>query len=344
MNPQQEREVIMKIQGFFSVVIIAYLILLLPDNSRAQQTANVNLSGLAYNAFFYDFSKGSNDKNGFDLTRLYLTYKRNLTEVTGMRITTDIARVSNDQEKQYYRIFLKYAYLELKKPSWRVNLLVGLHDVPLLAFQENVWGYRSIAKMLTDYEHKQTSADLGLKIQGQFPRDYGEFAVSFVNGEGYNQPEAGKHKGLYGRVTLRPFPVSLHGLRLTGFASNIRHTQDSSTTVTTGFATYESEHLNLGAEFSAGNDKANNQTVQFMGYSLYSVFKVTPKWSLIGRVDWFDPDTQTETDAHFREIIGIGYKLNKDVELVLDYQGVQYDKGVAKINSNFLYAHLYFVF
>lgn len=334
----------MKYQSLVGIFIIAILVLFKPEISRAQQTSNVNISGLVYNAYYYDFSKGSNDKNGFDLTRLYLTYKKGVTENVGMRITTDITRISNDQEKQYYRLFLKYAYLELNKPEWRIKLIVGLHDVPLLAFQENVWGYRSIAKMLTDYEHKQTSSDLGLKIHGQLPRDYGEYVFSFVNGEGYNQPEVGKHKGLYGRMTLRPFPTSIRGLRLTGFASNIQHARDSSTTVTTGFATYESEHLNLGAELSAGNDEMNNQTINFFGYSLYSVFKVTPKCSLIGRVDWFDPDTKVDENSHFREIIGIGYKLSKDVELVLDYQGVQYDEGVSTINSNFLYAHLYFVF
>jgi hypothetical protein len=327
----------MKIRGIFSVFMLVSLVILISNTSVAQSASNVNISGLVYSHYYYDLSAGAQDKNGFELSRLYLTYRKNLSENIGVRITTDIGRVSNDQEKQFYRLFLKYAYLELRKPSWKVKMLVGLHYVPLLAFQENIWGYRSIAKMLTDFEHKQTSSDLGLKIVGQLPHDFGEYAVSFVNGEGYNQAETGKHKGLYGRLTLKPLPASLPGLRLTGFASNIWHNPDSATMVTTGFATYESKYLNLGVELSAGNDKTNNQTVRFIGYSLYNVLKVTPKWSIIGRVDWFDPDKNAESNSHIREII-------EDVELVLDYQGVQYDEGITNTNSDFLFVHLCFVF
>lgn len=310
----------------------------------AQQSSNVNISGLVYSYYYYDLSEGALDKNGFDLSRLYLTYRRNLSENIGVRITTDIGRVSNTQEKQFYRLFLKYAYLELRKPSWKIKMLLGLHYVPLLAFQEDIWGYRSVAKMLTDFEQKQTSSDLGIKIIGQLPGDFGEYAVSFVNGEGYNQAEIGKHKGLYGRLTLQPFPKKVPELKLTGFTSHIQHDQYKSTTVMTGFASFESESFDLGAEISTGNDQVNTQKVDFLGYSVYSIFKLTPKWSLIGRLDRFDPDTQTEKNAHFREIIGIGYKILKDVEIVLNYQGVQYDEGVASTNSDVFYVHLQYTF
>jgi len=326
-------------------VIITFVINLYQSKIiYAEETSNLNISGLAYNAYYYDFSKGSQDKNGFDLTRLYLTYKENITEDIGMRITTDIGRVSNDQEKQYYRLFLKYAYLELKKPSWRVNLLLGLHYVPLLAFQENIWGYRSIGKMLTDLEHKQTSSDLGLKIHGQFPKDYGDYAFSFVNGEGYNQAELGKHKGLYGRITLRPFPNHISGLRLTGFASQIQHDSDSSTTLITLFTSYESKHLTAGAEISTGFEKNNSQITDYQGYSFFNNFKINTKWTLISRVDLFNPDRKVNSNAHFREILGIGYWIKNNVEIVIDYQGVQYKKESINKNSNILFTHLHFVF
>jgi hypothetical protein len=334
----------MKIRVISSVFMLVSLVILISNTSVAQSASNVNISGLVYSHYYYDLSAGAQDKNGFELSRLYLTYRKNLSENILVRITTDIGRVSNDQEKQFYRLFLKYAYLELRKPSWKVKLLAGLHYVPLLAFQEEIWGYRSIAKMLTDFEQKQTSSDLGLKIVGQLPRDFGEYAVSFVNGEGYNQAEIGKHKGLYGRLTLRPLPAKFHGLRLTGFASHIQHDQNNSTNVITGFTSLESKHINLGAELSAGNDQINNQRVDFLGYSVYSIFKITSKWSLIGRLDWFDPDKQTKKDSHFRKIIGIGYKIHKDVELILDYQGVRYDEGVLNSNSDILFTHLYFIF
>ncbi len=66
--------------------------------------------------------------------------------------------------------------------------------------------------------------------------------------------------------------------------------------------------------------------------------------TLISRVEWFDHNTESKENAHLREIIGIGYWISKDVELVLDYQGVQYDKGVFNTDLSIFYTHLHFVF
>jgi len=333
------------IRILFKVAVLTNLcaVLLMPGLLSSQQVSDVKISGLAYNAYHYDLSENSNDKNGFDITRLYLTFKKPLSENIGIRITTDIGRVSNDQEKGYYRLYLKHGYIELKKPAWKLKVLAGLHYVPLLAFQEHIWGYRSIAKMLTDLEHKQTSSDLGLKLHGQLPREFGEYVFSFVNGEGYNRPEYGKHKGFYGRLTIRPLPASIQGLRLTGFVSHIQHNQQSFTKVNTGFATFESKRMTLCAELSMGNDKIGRLKTNFWGYSLFGFYKVTPKWTLIGRVDWFDPDTEIDENAHLREVMGIGYWISKKVELVFDYQGTQYNDA-ADIDSKIIYTHLHFVF
>ena len=333
-----------KVFAKITVSICLSSVLLMPGILRSQQASDVKISGLAYNAYYYNLSENSNDKNGFDLTRLYLTFKKPLSKNIGIRVTTDIGRVSNDQEKGYYRLYLKYGYIEFKKPAWKLKVLAGLHYVPLLAFQEHIWGYRSISKMLTDLEYKQTSSDLGLKLHGQLPRDFGEYVFSFVNGEGYNRPEHGKHKGFYGRLTIRPLPATIHGLRLTGFMSHIQHNQESSTEVNTGFATFESNRMTLCAELSMGNDKISDLKTNFWGYSLFGFYKVNPKWTLIGRVDWFDPDTEIDENAHRREVLGVGYWINKSVELIFDYQGTQYDKDAVDIDSNIIYAHLHFVF
>jgi len=327
------------------ILVFVQLVFFSIGVTLAQKSSGVNISGLAYNAYYYDFSKGSKNKNGFDISRLYFTLKKSLSENINVRFTTDIGRVSNYQERAYYRLYLKYGYVEFNKPSWNIKLLVGLHYVPLLAYQEAViWKYRSISKMLLDLEHKQTSSDLGVKLHGQFPGNHGEYVFSFVNGEGYAQPEIGKHKGYYWRVTLKPFTSSLPGFQITGAVSYIQSTTISSIATYTAFATYQSPKGTLAAELSMGNDKINRLKTNFVGTSFFGFYKLTSKWTLIGRIDWFDPDKGKEIDTHFREIIGIGYWINKDVELILDYQGVHYKEGAMKTDSNILYTHLHFVF
>ncbi|MFC1724238.1 hypothetical protein ACFL4T_01335 [candidate division KSB1 bacterium] len=329
-----------KITFIFCLVILVFF---MPKMPLSQETGKLNFSGLAYTAYYYDLSKGSQDANGFDLTRLYITGKKSLSDEINIRFTTDLGRVSNDQERAYYRLYMKYAYIELK-PSVNLKVLVGLHFVPFLAFEEHIWKYRSISKMLLDLEHKQTSSDLGIKIHGQLPGEHGDFAFSLVNGEGYAQPEAGKHKGLYGRITVKPSPAKVPGLRLTLATSKIQKQANISTTITTGLLSYEAKKLTFGAEISNGSDKTGNLKTKYSGTSFFGFYRIDPKWTLIGRLDNFDPEKFTGIDKHSRIIVGIGYWINKDVEIIFDYQGVNYKEQSGSNDSNILYTHLHFNF
>ena len=326
------------------ILCLVIFTLFLPKIAVSQESGKLNLSGLVYSAYYYDMSKGAGDMNGFDISRFYITGRKSISENINCRITTDMGRVSNDQERAYYRLYLKYGYIEFKNSSGSFKILAGLHYVPWLAYQEHVWNYRSISKMLLDLEHKQTSSDLGIKIHGQLPDKYGEYVVSFVNGEGYTQPETGKHKGVYGRFSLNPSPQKAPGLRLTASGSRIQKNAGLSTTILTAFLSYEVGKGTFGAEFSSGNDKTGDQKTNFSGTSIFGFYRIDKKWTLIGRMDNFNPDKDNDIDSHSRIIFGLGYKIDKDVELIFDYQGVNYKEDSAFSDSNILYTHLHFNF
>jgi hypothetical protein len=116
------------------ILLVIFYFISFTEVSFTQEDPTWRFSGLSYSHYYYDFSSDSQDKNGFDISRLYLTVRKDLSENIGVRVTSDLSRVSNDQEKGYYRFYLKYGYIEFRKPSWKMEILVGLDYVPLLAF------------------------------------------------------------------------------------------------------------------------------------------------------------------------------------------------------------------
>ena len=55
------------------------------------------------------------------------------------------------------------------------------------------------------------------------------------------------------------------------------------------------------------------------GYSVNGEYRVTPKWNLLGRYDYFDMDDNSGEKK--RAIAGVSYKYNKNVEFIANYLG-----------------------
>jgi predicted porin len=60
----------------------------------------------------------------------------------------------------------------------------------------------------------------------------------------------------------------------------------------------------------------------------------------MGRVDWLDPDTGLDDNAHTRMIFGVGYRLHKNVEALVDAELVQYQEAAdVAANERRLFFH-----
>ena len=58
---------------------------------------------------------------------------------------------------------------------------------------------------------------------------------------------------------------------------------------------------------------------------MFGEARLTPRWSLIGRVDRFDPDERRDVDARTRTIGGIAYHLGTGNTVLLDCDRVDFD-------------------
>ena len=62
--------------------------------------------------------------------------------------------------------FLKHGYLQWKQGLGDADIYLGLSGTPTWAVAEKVWGYRSIAKTVLDWNKIGSSADLGAALKG----------------------------------------------------------------------------------------------------------------------------------------------------------------------------------
>jgi hypothetical protein len=259
--------------------------------------------------------------NEFDISRLYFTYKDNLSENIGFRFTTDIRKVNNDVEKNYRGLYLKYAYIEFREVIPNSKIMVGLHYLPFLTYEETeMWPYRSVSKMMLDLEHKITSSDFGIGILGTIGAT--KYGLSLVNGEGYAGVETSNHKTFHGQLTQ---PIIDKSLMLSLFTTQQQHSADESTSIYSVLLNGRTEYFTYGIEYSTGED-----AYKFTGKSVFVVVDPLPRVSLIGRVDKFD--------LHFREIFGIAFKVSDKVRIIVDQQMAQYSDA-DDVSNTYIHFH-----
>ena len=133
-------------------------------------------------------------------------YLASLTPQIKGKVTPDVVSFTDGTGKTQYELTLKYAnltYTPLQKESgMSLGFTLGILPNRWIEGAEKYWGYRGVAKTLTDYSFvtgasrsgvnvtKTTSsyfssADLGLDVGFVAPKGYAEIYASVLNGNGY---------------------------------------------------------------------------------------------------------------------------------------------------------------
>lgn len=300
--------------------------------------------------------------NSFNVTRGYLTVKKQLMPWMGARITADVHQDSEED----WKLRLKYYYAELKPrdlgPLTGMKSEIGMGHVPWLDFEEYVNPYRCQGTMAIERAGTFNSADLGISLMGDFAGTlqdakkktgnshydgyYGGWHIGVYNGAGYHASEKNNDKVLEGRLTLRPLPDVLPGLQLSYFGIYGEGNAAADVTgeypdymVNLGMLSYEHPWLTLTAQYfeTEGNAQGNcvdarGDALDTAGYSFFGNFKLPvfdKKLSLFGRYDHFDVDTDDEIadDAAYEMFLGgLAYDLFQGNMILLAYETTEYGR------------------
>lgn len=314
----------------FSLMVFSVLVFR-PISNAAE------VSGKSYIEYKYDLTEDSK-VNEFGVTRVYLNYKKAVTDKIKFRATTDIKAGDYAGKDNFYMVFIKYLHVTFEDIYPAANLRVGQINRPWVGFEEKIWEHRWVSKVFADLEGRLSSTGRGVMLMGKIPDGYGEYLVSYINGAGYHTEESGEYnKDISVRVTLQP--IKDKGLKLSSlyYAGLYDDTglSDATKNRIVGLVSYQADKFTVAGQYLTSDDKGKKGA----GYGGFVICKHIDKISPFIRYETFDPDTDKDDDEHTRIIGGVSYKLAEKVVVALNYQGKDY-KSKAKTDSSAVYLNM----
>ena len=298
-----------------------------------------------------DATKGPKDFQGFQLRRIYFAYDNDISEkfTTRLRLEADQGDIYGSGKIGFA---IKDAYLQWKEVFQGSSLVFGISPTPTFDVSEGVWGYRAIEKTIMDLRGIVPSRDFGLALMGKF-NDEGtiNYRLMVANGSG-NKPETDKYKRFYGMLHFKPtkeIVVTLNGDYKVApsindpTSSSVPPATISNSTVTGSlFAAYkEPDKFNVGVEgflqstqngyHDPTSTSPDLTSKSAMGFTVYASVNVSPDVSVVGRYDFFDPNTNSGSKGDSRNLIigGLSWKPDKNVSIIPNVEVETYEKAPA---------------
>jgi len=282
------------------------------QTAHAGETPNVDWGGKMYAHWGLDVSDMGTDSEEspaqeFEVDRLYLTAKSDITDEVSIRVTTDAGRTDDAK----LELFLKYAYIETAVNS-DIKVRLGAAATPWIGKTEKFWGHRFVAKSFTDSQNLLSSSDLGVHAEGGHKGGLITWQAGLMNGEGSGSLDDDPAKSAQARVSVDPLasnegqklPISLF------VAQDLFNlADDDPSTMFAGGTGWSGGPAVIW--FEGVMEKEGERTGQ--GYSATAVAKVPKVANLFFRLDNFDPDIETESDLRTAMLGGVSRQFVKGV-------------------------------
>ena len=170
----------------------------------AAQAQEGKVKGLMFGDYYYVLAADKADtkslkRNAFQFRRLYLTYQSDIATDFAIRFRLE-AKDAGFAQGAKMEPFVKHGYLQWKKGLGDADIYLGLSGTPTWAVAEKVWGYRSVAKTVLDWNKIGSSADLGAALKGAAGQLHYHLMVGNGTGQG---PEDDHGKKFYGSLSFK---------------------------------------------------------------------------------------------------------------------------------------------
>ena len=327
---------------FTAIVILASFIFL-----QAQEVTNKGrISGYMFGDYFYNAVRdtgisslsnvangGKKELNGFQFRRIYFTYDYDISEsfITKFRLEADQdANTSNGK----IGVFVKDAYLQWKNIFKGSDLVFGIQPTPAYEVSEGIWGNRFLEKTIMDLRGIVASRDIAVSLKGKFDsQGMFKYWLMIGNNSG-NKPETDKYKRYYAHIQYSPIKqvtatlyadlIARPNINDPASNSNPPATIPNNDLTFAFFIGYkEKDAYTFGVEtflntrqngIIRGTDKKDKTG---LGISAFASYNFSKGLSLVGRYDYFDPNTDTDAKGDIRNwfIFSLNYKPDDKVTI-----------------------------
>ncbi len=316
--------------------------------------AQGKLSGLMFGDYFYNVSrdaslstvknvanKGAQDFQAFQFRRIYLTYDNKISTDFKTRVRFEMSNnvVAGNGK---FTANVKDAYLQWKAFK-NQTIVFGLQPSPSFSISEKYWGYRSLEKTIMDLRKIESSRDLGIGLKGKLDKK-GVFSYWILIGNGNsNKPETDKYKRFYVHLKILPFKnfaitingdYSPRGEIKNPFSAFTNNSVSNGVYTSSLFIGYRSgKKYSFGVETfiqsrqNGFNDGTALQNKNSFGISVFGNLALADKIQLVGRYDYFDPNTHNLSNGDSRNYIlaGLDFKVHKQVSIMPNIQIETYE-------------------
>ena len=273
------------------------------------------IKGVMFGEYYYMLAADETDakqprqRNAFRFRRLYFTYQKDIATDFAIRFRLE-AKDAGFAQGAKMEPFVKHGYLQWKKGLGDADVYLGLSGTPTWAVAEKVWGYRSIAKTVLDWNKIGSSADLGAALKGAA----GQLSYHLMVGNGPGQkPEDDHGKKFYGSLSFK----AAERLVLEGYADFNARPAGRNERTFKGFVGWQGAKGKVGLEvFSRTNELAgdNGEDQVIDGISAFGSLPLSAALKGFGRVDAVSHDAEDDRDLLF--IAGLDYAAAKAVHLM----------------------------
>jgi hypothetical protein len=286
--------------------------------------------GLLFGDFYWvaaSHDPSLEDRNGFWIRRIYLTYDPDLGGEFSARIRMEMASPGDFASSSRIEPFIKDAWLRWKRSGHEV--IFGLSPTPTFARVEPAWGYRAVEKTPLDLQKYGSTRDFGVAVRGRLGRaGRVYYHAMLANGSGTGT-ETDEGKKVYGALGFRPDErvILEFNADLEDRGGPNRHTLQ-------GFAVWKDEDRRAGVIYARQTQaESGHPDVTREVLSLFGVARVSDRLHVFGRLDHnFDPAPSGiaylpfDPSAESSNLIVAGIDLSpaKDVHVIPNIEVVIY--------------------
>ena len=273
------------------------------------------IKGVMFGEYYYILAADEADtkqplkRNAFQFRRMYFTYQKDIATDFAIRFRLE-AKDAGFAQGSKMEPFVKHGYLQWKKGLGDADIYLGLSGTPTWAVAEKVWGYRSVAKTVLDWNKIGSSADLGAALKGAA----GQLSYHLMVGNGPGQKSEDDHgKKFYGSLSFK----AADRLILEGYADFNARPAGRNERTFKGFVGWQGAKSKVGLEaFSRTNEQAGagGEDQVLTGVSAFGSLPLGAAFKGFGRFDAISHDAEDTTDLLF--ITGLDYSAAKAVHLM----------------------------